>query len=69
MEEPLGCGGSRWGHQGDGEVGVIRNGVTDDGRRSIVISATSVTDDEEQFLRGEEALRDLVDRALCRGVR
>ena len=69
MEEPLTCGGSRWGHQGDGEVGTIRNGVTQDGRRSIVVAATSMTDDEGRFLRGEQAVRGIVDAVLCRGVR
>lgn len=69
MQEPLTCGGHRWGHAGDGEVGTIRDGVTEDGRRSIVVAATSGTADEEQFLRAQEAVRHLVDTVLCRGLR
>jgi D-alanyl-D-alanine carboxypeptidase len=69
MQEPLTCGGDRWGHNGDGEVGTIRNGVAEDGRRSIVVAATSVPPDDDQFLRAQEAVRHLVDTVLCRGVR
>jgi D-alanyl-D-alanine carboxypeptidase len=69
MQEPLTCGGDRWGHNGDGEVGTIRDGVTEDGRRSIVVAASSMVADGDQFLRAQEAVRHLVDTVLCRGVR
>jgi D-alanyl-D-alanine carboxypeptidase len=69
MQEPLSCGGHRWGHGGDIDGGTVRDGVTEDGRRSIVVSASGTTSDDEQLLRAEAAVRRLVDMALCRGVR
>lgn len=69
MQEPLTCGGHRWGHGGDLAGATVRDGVTDDGRRSVVVTASGKTDDDEQLLRAEEAVRRLVDTALCRGVR
>jgi D-alanyl-D-alanine carboxypeptidase len=68
MQEPLTCGGYRWAHHGDGETGTVRLGVTEDGRRSIVVATTSVPTDD-QFLQAQAALRHLVDTVLCRGVR
>jgi D-alanyl-D-alanine carboxypeptidase len=68
MQEPLTCGGYRWGHGGDLAGATVRDGVTEDGQRSVVVTASGKTDDDEQLLRAEEAVRQLVDTALCRGV-
>ncbi|KRV48148.1 serine hydrolase [Wenjunlia vitaminophila] len=69
MEEPLTCGGVRWGHGGDLAGGTVRVGVTDDGRRSVVLSASGKTGEDEQLLAAEAAMRRLVDTALCEGLR
>jgi D-alanyl-D-alanine carboxypeptidase len=69
MQEPLSCGGHRWGHGGDIDGGTVRDAVTDDGRRSIVVAASGTTTDDEQLLGAEAAVRHLVDAVLCRGVR
>ncbi|RKN46906.1 serine hydrolase domain-containing protein [Streptomyces hoynatensis] len=69
MREPLSCGGHRWGHGGDLAGATVREGVTEDGRRSIVINASGKTEDDEQLLRAEAALRQLMDTVLCRGTR
>jgi hypothetical protein len=52
-----------------GEVGTVRDGVTDDERRSIVVVANSATADDDQFVRAQAAVRRLVDTVLCQGVR
>ena len=67
MREPPSCGGYRWGHGGDLPGATIRDGVTEDGQRSIVINASGKTDDDEQSLVAEAALRQPMDTALCRG--
>ena len=69
MRQPLSCGGYRWGHGGDVEGATIRDGVTADGERSIVINATGKTDDDKQVLRAEAALQGLTDTMLCEGMR
>lgn len=67
MQEPLTCGGYRWGHGGDTDGGTIRTGVTEDGQRSVVLTASGKTSDADQLLRAEEAVRQLADGVLCRG--
>jgi D-alanyl-D-alanine carboxypeptidase len=69
MQEPLTCGGHRWGHGGDLAGLTVRDGVTEDGRRSIVVTGTGKTTDDEQLLGAEAAVRRLMDTVLCRGVR
>ncbi|GAA1705954.1 serine hydrolase domain-containing protein [Streptomyces yatensis] len=69
MRQPLSCGGYRWGHGGDLEGATVRTGFTEGGRRSVTISSSGKTDDDEQLLRAEAALRSLTDRVLCDGVR
>jgi D-alanyl-D-alanine carboxypeptidase len=68
MREPLSCGGHRWGHGGDLDGGTVRDGLTENGRRSVVVTASGKTDDDEQLLRAEAAVRRLIDTALCRGA-
>ncbi|KUL67204.1 serine hydrolase [Streptomyces violaceusniger] len=69
MRQPLSCGGYRWGHGGDLEGATVRTGFTEGGRRSVTISSSGKTDDDEQLLRAEAALQSLTDRVLCDGVR
>ncbi|MEU5729824.1 serine hydrolase domain-containing protein [Streptomyces antimycoticus] len=69
MRQPLSCGGYRWGHGGDLEGATVRTGFTEGGRRSVTISSSGKTDDDEQLLQAEAALQSLTDRVLCDGVR
>ncbi|MFE3740659.1 serine hydrolase domain-containing protein [Streptomyces sp. NPDC059134] len=63
---PLSCGGEYLGHGGSGFGYVVRAATTADGRRGVTVSAHSRAADPQAAARQEEALRDLVDRALCR---
>ncbi|MFD5875878.1 serine hydrolase domain-containing protein [Streptomyces sp. NPDC060322] len=65
---PLSCGGGYLGHGGSGFGYVVRAAVTADGRRSLTVSAHSRPADPRAAARQEDALRDLVDHALCRSV-
>ncbi|MEF9905289.1 serine hydrolase domain-containing protein [Streptomyces sp. P9-A2] len=62
---PLSCGGGYLGHGGSGFGYLVRAATTTDGRRSVTVSAHSRPGDPETADRQENALRDLVDRALC----
>jgi D-alanyl-D-alanine carboxypeptidase len=63
---PLPCGGVYWGHDG-GDAGYITGtGVTDDGRRSAIVSMSSALGDSlEHVLRQQHAADTLVQDALC----
>ncbi|GGV73521.1 serine hydrolase [Streptomyces griseoloalbus] len=63
---PLSCGGGYLGHGGSGFGYVIRAATTTDGRRTITVSAHSRSADPQTTARQEDALRDLIDHALCR---
>ncbi|MER7046460.1 serine hydrolase domain-containing protein [Streptomyces jumonjinensis] len=65
MRQPLGCGGHRWGHGGDLDGTTVRTGFTDDGSRSVVVTASGKTADFTQLMRAERAVQRLVERALC----
>lgn len=65
---PLSCGGGYLGHGGSGFGYVIRAATTTDGRRTVTVSAHSRAGDPRSAARQEEALRDLVDHALCRAA-
>ncbi|WP_181009420.1 serine hydrolase [Streptomyces sp. SM11] len=65
---PLSCGGGYLGHGGSGFGYVIRAATTTDGRRTVTVSAHSRAGDPQNAARQEEALRDLVDHALCRAA-
>ncbi|MBP8534217.1 serine hydrolase [Streptomyces sp. MK37H] len=69
IRQPLSCGGYRWGHGGDLEGATVRTGFTEGGRRSVTISSSGKTADDEQLLRAERVLQGLIDRVLCDGVR
>ncbi|WP_282797433.1 serine hydrolase [Streptomyces sp. CC224B] len=63
---PLSCGGGYLGHGGSGFGYVIRTATTTDGRRTITVSAHSRSADQQVAAHQEDALRDLIDHALCR---
>lgn len=62
---PLSCGGGYLGHGGSGFGYVIRAATTTDGRRTITVSAHTRSADPQVAARQEDALRNLVDHALC----
>ncbi|QEU97220.1 class A beta-lactamase-related serine hydrolase [Streptomyces kanamyceticus] len=63
---PLSCGGEYLGHGGSGFGYVIRAATSTDGRRTVSVSAHSRAGDPVTAARQEDALRDLIDHALCR---
>lgn len=62
---PLSCGGGYWSHVGDGAAGETRDGVTPDGRRSVVVYMSTHLIDPQLYLQQEKLAVKLVDRALC----
>ncbi|MGW0434690.1 serine hydrolase domain-containing protein [Micromonospora sp. NPDC003197] len=66
VSRPLPCGGIYWGHDG-GDGGYITvTGVTDDGRRSAVVSmSASLSDSMESQLQQQRGADTLIQNALC----
>jgi D-alanyl-D-alanine carboxypeptidase len=63
VKRPLACGGEYWSH-GGGDAGFITSdGVTPDGKRSIVISQTTAL--PEKMIEQEVKASELVSHALC----
>ncbi|MEU6817909.1 hypothetical protein [Streptomyces sp. NPDC046860] len=70
VERPLTCGGTYWSHEGGDGGYITLNGVTDDGRRSAVVSMSEARGDTpEHILAQENAGSALIDHALCAGGR
>jgi D-alanyl-D-alanine carboxypeptidase len=68
VERPLSCGGTYWGHEGGYGGYITLNGVTDDGRRSAVVSISEARGDTLQHIMEQEnAASALIDHALCAG--
>lgn len=68
VERPLSCGGTYWSHEGGDGGYITLNGVTDDGRRSAVVSMSEARGDTaEHILAQENAASELIDHALCAG--
>ncbi|MFF7603197.1 serine hydrolase domain-containing protein [Streptomyces mirabilis] len=68
VERPLSCGGTYWSHEGGDGGYITLNGVTDDGRRSAVVSMSEARGDTpEHILAQENAASALIDHALCAG--
>nr|AAZ23100.1 hypothetical protein [Streptomyces fradiae] len=66
VERPVNCGGSYWSHEGGGGGYITLNGVTDDGRRSAVVSMSEARGDtEDHILEQENAASALIGHALC----
>lgn len=63
---PLSCGGGYLGHGGSGFGYVVRAATSTDGLRTVTVSAHSRSADPRTAARQEDALRELVDHALCR---
>lgn len=68
FQTPLSCGGEYLGHGGSGFGYVVRAATTTDGRRTVTVSTHSRPGDPHTAARQEDALRDLVDNALCEGA-
>ncbi|MFI0815330.1 serine hydrolase domain-containing protein [Streptomyces sp. NPDC021098] len=64
-QQPLTCGGSRWGHGGDLDGGSVRTATDGHGRRTVVIMTTGSTSDDEQLLAAERAVQALLDEVMC----
>jgi D-alanyl-D-alanine carboxypeptidase len=66
VRRPLPCGGVYWGHDG-GDGGYITvTGVTDDGRRSAMVSmSTALGDSLDHLLQQQRAADTLIDNTLC----
>ncbi|MEJ3748996.1 serine hydrolase domain-containing protein [Actinomycetes bacterium KLBMP 9797] len=62
FERPLPCGGTYWSHPGGGAGYFTDNGVTADGRRSVVLSVSSGLED---YAQQQHAADTLVENALC----
>lgn len=63
----LSCGGRYWMHGGDITGYKTRDGVSDDGKTSVVVSmSTLLQDTEDHQYAQERAAGALVDHALCR---
>ncbi|MFD3554450.1 serine hydrolase domain-containing protein [Streptomyces goshikiensis] len=71
VERPLrSCGGTYWSHEGGDGGYITLNGVTDDGRRSAVVSMSEARGDTlEHILEQENAASALIEHALCAGGR
>ncbi|MEU5635205.1 serine hydrolase domain-containing protein [Streptomyces rishiriensis] len=66
VERPLSCGGTYWSHEGGDGGYITLNGVTEDGRRSVVVSMSEARGDTLEHILGQEkAAGGLVDHALC----
>ena len=65
--QPLSCGGGYWTHPGDVPGSSTDDGVSADGRRSVVVEAFTETAGDQASLRQHQLEEDLVDHALCAG--
>jgi D-alanyl-D-alanine carboxypeptidase len=65
MWRPLKCGGGYWNHTGNGISGAVRNGVSSDGRRSVVVYMSSELHEPQVQLKQEKAAYGLVEQVLC----
>ncbi|GIF03864.1 serine hydrolase [Actinoplanes siamensis] len=66
FQRPLPCGGMYYSHPGGWGGYLTDNGVTADGRRGVVVSASGVAGDDP--LRQQRAADALVEGALCGAV-
>ncbi|QLH24983.1 serine hydrolase [Streptomyces sp. Rer75] len=64
-QQPLTCGGDRWGHGGDLAGGTVRATTDTHGRRSVVVMTTGTTSDDEQLLAAEKEVQALLDDVMC----
>jgi D-alanyl-D-alanine carboxypeptidase len=63
---PLPCGGAYWSHPGGWGGYITDNGVTADGRRSVVLSVSSILGNTpDHYVRQQGAADALIEGALC----
>jgi D-alanyl-D-alanine carboxypeptidase len=67
--EPLSCGGGYWTHGGDVDGVSTADGVTSDGRHSVVVAAFTELAGLPAALKQHETEQRLVDHALCAAER
>ncbi|MEV5572476.1 serine hydrolase domain-containing protein [Spirillospora sp. NPDC052269] len=66
FSRPLTCGGTYYFHGGDILGYKTRNAVTSDGRRSVVVSMSTMLEDTmDHAVQQENAASTLIDNALC----
>ncbi|MGI5204607.1 serine hydrolase domain-containing protein [Spirillospora sp. CA-108201] len=66
VERPLSCGGTYWSHEGGDGGYITLNGVTEDARRSAVVSMSEARGDTFEHIKAQEdAASALIDHALC----
>nr|WP_240437104.1 serine hydrolase domain-containing protein [Streptomyces sporangiiformans] len=65
FSRPLSCGGIYWTHGGDQLGYRTRNGVTDDGRHSVVVAMSTQFNQMDSMLGQEKLAHTLVENALC----
>lgn len=66
VERPLSCGGTYWSHEGGDGGYITLNGVTDDARRSAVVSMSEARGDTPKHILDQaKAASSLIDHALC----
>ncbi|KUL34219.1 serine hydrolase domain-containing protein [Actinoplanes awajinensis] len=66
FQRPLPCGGTYWSHPGGWGGYLTDNGVTADGRRSVVLSVSSVLGTgPDDYVRQQHAADALVEGTLC----
>ncbi|KJS55404.1 peptide hydrolase [Streptomyces rubellomurinus subsp. indigoferus] len=69
VKRGLTCGGDYWGHEGGDGGFITLNGVTEDGRRSAVVSMSEARGDTLDHIKDQEkAASALIDHALCAGA-
>ncbi|MFE4361221.1 serine hydrolase domain-containing protein [Kitasatospora sp. NPDC056800] len=68
VKRSLTCGGTYWGHDGGDGGFITLNGVTEDGKRSAVVSMSEALGDSWDHIKAQEdAASKLIDHALCAG--
>jgi D-alanyl-D-alanine carboxypeptidase len=65
MWRPLSCGGGYWNHTGNGISGATRNGVTADGRRSVVVYMSAELHEPKVWPQQEKVAYKLIEQVLC----
>ncbi|MCZ4556292.1 serine hydrolase [Rhodococcus maanshanensis] len=68
VERPLSCGRTYWSHEGGDGGYITLNGVTDDGKRSAVVSMSEARGDTLEHIQQQTITAStLIDHALCAG--
>ena len=65
MKQPLSCGGTFWAHHGTVPGGSVRTAFTADGEVGLTLTASGLSHPEEEADRGDRAMNELIDHAVC----